>query len=120
MTEQDIRNAGNAHHQCVWLTADAWDSGRYLLVLSALKGKYNLTQEVGQIHKRAPDSVGSKCQIMKGIARVIKLTNIKEALPINDGGGREALWDRRDLKCLKNSKGGQSVERRVTSKRGPR
>lgn len=42
---------------------DAWDSGKDLLVLSALKGKYNLTRELGQTHKRAPDSVGSKCQI---------------------------------------------------------
>ena len=51
---------------------------------------------------------------------MIKLMNIKEALPINDGGGREVLWNGRDLKCLKKRKDGQSVERRVTSKWGPR
>lgn len=46
--------------------------------------------------------------------------NIKRALPINDGGGGEALWNGGGLKCLKKRQDGQSVERRETSKWGPR
>lgn len=51
---------------------------------------------------------------------MIKLMKIKEALPINGRGGKEVLWNGRDLKCLKKRQDGQSVERRVTNKWGPR